>query len=68
MRVAPAVGRIVSRVAALYGHSVILAEALVLGWLLSDRTPGALAIVAAIAILGGAGLDAGFRALLVDLP
>ena len=41
---------------------------LVLGWLLSDRTPRALAIVAAIAILGGAGLDAGFRALLVDLP
>ena len=41
---------------------------LALGWLLSDRTPRALAIVAAIAVLGGAGLDAGFRALLVDLP
>ena len=41
---------------------------LVLGWMLSDRTPRAAAIVATIAIVGGAGLDAGFRALLVDLP
>lgn len=39
-----------------------------LGWLLSDRTPRALVVVAAIAVLGGAGVDAGFRALLVDLP
>jgi hypothetical protein len=39
-----------------------------LGWLLGDRTPRATAIAAAIAVLGGAGLDAGFRALLVDLP
>jgi hypothetical protein len=41
---------------------------LVLGWLLSDRTPRAVAIVVAVAILGGAGLDAGFRALMIDLP
>lgn len=40
----------------------------VFGWLLSDRTPRALAIVAAVAIIGGVGLDMGFRALLIDLP
>ncbi len=40
----------------------------VFGWVLSDRTPRAAAIVAAVAIVGGAGLDFGFRALLIDLP
>jgi hypothetical protein len=40
----------------------------VLGWLLSDRTPRALAICAAIAVIAGIGLDRGFRALLIDLP
>ena len=39
-----------------------------LGSVLSDRTPRALAICAAIAIVGGVGLDFGFRAMLVDLP
>ena len=39
-----------------------------LGWFLSDRTPRATAIVAAIAIVGGFGLDAGFRAMMIDLP
>jgi len=38
------------------------------GWLLSDRSPRALATVAAIAVVGGVGLDLGFRALLIDLP
>jgi hypothetical protein len=41
---------------------------LVLGWLLSDRTPKAVAIVIGVALVGGIGLDLGFRALLVDLP
>ena len=39
-----------------------------LGSILSDRSPRALAICAAIAIVGGVGLDLGFRAMLVDLP
>ena len=41
---------------------------LALGWLLSDRTPRALALVAILAVVGAVGLDAGFRALLIDLP
>jgi hypothetical protein len=41
---------------------------LTLGWLLSDRTPKALALVVAVALVGAVGLDAGFRALLIDLP
>ena len=41
---------------------------LVLGWLLSDRTSRALALVAVVAVAGSVGLDAGFRALLVELP
>lgn len=40
----------------------------VFGWLLSNRTPRELAIVAAVGIVGGVGLDLGFRALLIDLP
>ncbi len=40
----------------------------VLGWILGDRTPRAVAIAGAIAVVGGAGLDAGFRALMIDLP
>jgi Tripartite tricarboxylate transporter TctB family len=39
-----------------------------LGWLLSDRSRRALALVAAVAIVGAVGLDLGFRALLIDLP
>jgi hypothetical protein len=41
---------------------------LVLGWQLSDRTPRALAVVAAVAFVAGIGLDAGFRAMMVSLP
>jgi K+ transporter len=41
---------------------------LVLGWILSDRSPRATAIVVIVAVVGGVGLDVGFRALLVDLP
>jgi putative tricarboxylic transport membrane protein len=41
---------------------------LILGWLLSDRSPRALALVAAVAIVGSVGIDLGFRALLIDLP
>jgi len=41
---------------------------LVFGAALSDRTPRSLAIVAVVALLGGVGLDYGFRALLIDLP
>lgn len=41
---------------------------LFLGWQLSDRSPRALATVAAIAIIGGFGVDAGFRAMMIDLP
>jgi small-conductance mechanosensitive channel len=40
----------------------------IFGWLLSDRSPRALATVAAVAFVGGVGLDLGFRALLIDLP
>ncbi len=40
----------------------------VLGWTLGDRSPRSLAIVIAVALIGGAGLDLGFRALLIDLP
>lgn len=40
----------------------------VLGWQLSDRTPRALAVVAALAVVGGVGLDAAFRAMMVSLP
>ena len=40
----------------------------VLGWLLCDRTPRALAAVAAVALVGGFGLDAGFRAMMISLP
>jgi hypothetical protein len=40
----------------------------VLGWLLGDRTPRSLAVVAAVAVVCGVGLDLGFRALLIDLP
>lgn len=40
----------------------------IFGWLLSDRSPRALATVAAVAVIGGVGLDLGFRALLIDLP
>lgn len=39
-----------------------------LGWALSDRRPRTLAIVAVMAILGGFGLGAAFRALSVSLP
>lgn len=45
-----------------------IAFMLVLGWQLSDRTPRARAVVAAVAVVLGVGLDAGFRALLVSLP
>ncbi|MCA3263703.1 MAG: tripartite tricarboxylate transporter TctB family protein [Telmatospirillum sp.] len=41
---------------------------LVFGAALCDRTPRSLAIVAVVALLGGVGLDYGFRALLIDLP
>jgi len=41
---------------------------LFLGWQLGDRTPRALATVAAIAVAGGFGVDAGFRAMMIDLP
>lgn len=41
---------------------------LILGWLLCDRTPRALALVATVAIAGAVGLDQGFRAFLIDLP
>lgn len=41
---------------------------LVLGWQLSDRTPRSLAVVAAVALVAGIGLDAGFRAMMVSLP
>lgn len=41
---------------------------LILGWLLSDRTPRAFALVMAVALVGAVGLDQGFRALLIDLP
>jgi hypothetical protein len=40
----------------------------VLGWFLCDRTSRALATVATLALLGGFGLDAGFRAMLISLP
>ncbi len=40
----------------------------VLGWLLGDRTPRSFAIVLAVAVVCGVGLDLGFRALLIDLP
>jgi hypothetical protein len=40
----------------------------VLGWALSDRTPRALAAVAAVALGGGFGLDAGFRSMMISLP
>lgn len=38
------------------------------GWALSDRSPRMTAIVAATAVLGGYGLDAGFGAMAVSLP
>jgi putative tricarboxylic transport membrane protein len=41
---------------------------LALGWLLSDRTLRALVLVAIVAVVGAVGLDAGFRALLIELP
>ena len=41
---------------------------LVFGAALCDRTPRSLAIVAVVAVLGGVGLDTGFRAFLIDLP
>jgi|GEM_PF-5052519 len=41
---------------------------LVFGAALCDRTPRSLAVVAAVALAGGIGLDWGFRALLIDLP
>ncbi len=56
--VIPAFGFMVSTIAFLWA----------LGSILSDRSPRALAICAAIAIAGGIGLDTGFRAMLVDLP
>lgn len=54
----PAAGFMASTVAFLWA----------LGSILSDRSPRALAICAAIAVAGGIGLDTGFRAMLVDLP
>jgi len=41
---------------------------LLLGWLLSDRTPRAIALVVIVALVGAVGLDQGFRTLLIDLP
>jgi hypothetical protein len=41
---------------------------LVFGAVLCDRTPRSLVIVAVVALVGGVGLDYGFRALLIDLP
>jgi hypothetical protein len=41
---------------------------LALGWVLSDRTPRAMAILACVAVVLGAGIDLGFRAMLIDLP
>lgn len=41
---------------------------LVLGWILSDRSPRSVVLVVLVACIGGIGLDLGFRALLVDLP
>lgn len=40
----------------------------VLGWFLGDRTPRSLAAVAVVALVGGFGLNAGFRAMLISLP
>jgi hypothetical protein len=40
----------------------------VLGWFLCERTPRAVLAVAAVAVVGGFGLDAGFRAMLISLP
>jgi hypothetical protein len=40
----------------------------VLGWFLCDRTPRSLVAVVAVALVGGFGLDAGFRAMLISLP
>jgi len=45
-----------------------IAFMLVLGWQLSDRAPRSLAVVAAVALVSGFGLDAGFRAMMVSLP
>jgi hypothetical protein len=41
---------------------------LFLGWQLSDRSPRSLATVAAMAVLGGYGVDTGFRTMMIDLP
>ena len=41
---------------------------LALGWVLSARTPRALVILAVVAVVLGAGIDLGFRAMLIDLP
>jgi len=40
----------------------------VLGWFLCERTPRAALAVAAVAVVGGFGLDAGFRAMMISLP
>lgn len=39
-----------------------------LGWILSARTPRALAILFVVSVVLGAGIDFGFRAMLIDLP
>lgn len=39
-----------------------------LGWQLGGRSPRALATIAALAVAGGFGVDAGFRAMMIDLP
>ena len=41
---------------------------LALGWILSMRTPRALLILTVVAVALGAGIDLGFRAMLIDLP
>jgi len=41
---------------------------LVLGWVLSARTARASVILAVVAVALGAGIDLGFRAMLIDLP
>jgi hypothetical protein len=45
-----------------------IAYMMALGWVLGDRTRRSLVPLAAIALAGGAGIDLGFRALLIDLP